>query len=84
MVKPGIDITGEFPRPWTDEVVSAADVMVTIACDDVFPGKRYLKWILGDHAGRSLETVRPSTTRSNDASARCSPSRKYQPADRHR
>jgi arsenate reductase (thioredoxin) len=58
----GIDITGEFPKPWTDEVVRAADVVVTMGCGDscpVFPGKRYEDWTLDDPAGRDVAAVRP-------------------------
>jgi protein-tyrosine-phosphatase len=43
MAEVGIDITAEFPKPWTDEMVRAADVVVTMGCGDacpVFPGKR--------------------------------------------
>ena len=62
MAECGIDITGEFPRPWTDEVVRAADVVVTMGCGDacpIFPGKRYLNWVLDDPAGQGLDEVRP-------------------------
>jgi protein-tyrosine-phosphatase len=62
MAERGIDITGEFPKPWTDELVRAADVVVTMGCGDacpIFPGKRYLNWDLDDPAGQSLEAVRP-------------------------
>ncbi|HYT10667.1 MAG TPA: arsenate reductase ArsC [Mycobacteriales bacterium] len=58
----GIDISGEFPKPWTDEVVRAADVVVTMGCGDacpVFPGKRYEDWTLDDPAGQDLAAVRP-------------------------
>jgi protein-tyrosine-phosphatase len=58
----GIDITGEFPKPWTDEIVRAADVVVTMGCGDacpIFPGKRYENWELTDPAGQSLDAVRP-------------------------
>jgi len=58
----GIDITGEYPKPWTDEVVRAADVVVTMGCGDacpIFPGKRYLNWELDDPAGQSVADVRP-------------------------
>jgi arsenate reductase (thioredoxin) len=58
----GIDISGEFPKPWTDEVVRAADVVVTMGCGDacpVFPGKRYEDWPLDDPAGQGVEAVRP-------------------------
>jgi protein-tyrosine-phosphatase len=62
MAERGIDITGEFPKPWTDEIVRAADVVVTMGCGDacpVLPGKRYLDWELDDPAGKSVEDVRP-------------------------
>lgn len=58
----GIDISEEFPKPWTDEVVRAADVVVTMGCGDacpVFPGTRYVDWELDDPAGQSVEEVRP-------------------------
>jgi arsenate reductase (thioredoxin) len=58
----GIDISGEFPKPWTDEVVRAADVVVTMGCGDscpVFPGKRYEDWSLNDPAGQGVDAVRP-------------------------
>jgi arsenate reductase (thioredoxin) len=58
----GIDISGEYPKPWTDEVVRAADVVVTMGCGDacpVFPGRRYEDWVLDDPAGLALNDVRP-------------------------
>jgi len=58
----GIDISEEFPKPWTDEIVRAADVLVTMGCGDacpIFPGKRYEDWQLDDPAGQGLEAVRP-------------------------
>jgi protein-tyrosine-phosphatase len=57
----GVDMGEEFPKPLTDEVVKAADVVVTIGCGDacpIFPGKRYEDWDLEDPAGKDLETVR--------------------------
>ncbi|WFF04281.1 arsenate reductase ArsC [Micromonospora sp. WMMD964] len=62
MTERGIDITDEFPKPWTDEVIRAADVVVTMGCGDacpVFPGTRYENWDLDDPADRSLADVRP-------------------------
>ena len=62
MAEVGIDISGEFPKPWTDEIVRAADVVVTMGCGDacpIFPGKRYEDWELADPAGQSLADVRP-------------------------
>lgn len=61
MKEVGIDISAEFPKPWTDEVVRAADVVVTMGCGDscpLFPGKR-LDWELDDPAGLGVEQVRP-------------------------
>ncbi len=57
----GLDLSEEFPKPLTDDVVQAADVVVTMGCGDacpVYPGKRYQDWDLTDPAGLSLEEVR--------------------------
>jgi arsenate reductase (thioredoxin) len=57
----GIDVGEEFPKPLTDEVVRAADAVVTMGCGDacpIYPGKRYLDWELDDPAGQPLEVVR--------------------------
>jgi arsenate reductase len=57
----GVDMREEFPKPLTDEVVRAADVVITMGCGDacpIFPGKRYEDWVLDDPAGQDLETVR--------------------------
>lgn len=62
MAERGIDISAEFPKPWTDEVVRAADVVVSMGCGDacpVFPGKRYEDWDIADPAGQALVDVRP-------------------------
>ncbi len=62
MAERGIDISREYPKPWTDEIVRAADVVITMGCGDacpVFPGKRYLDWQLDDPAGKGVEDVRP-------------------------
>ncbi len=62
MQEVGIDITGELPKPWTDEIVRAADVVVTMGCGDacpLFPGKRYEDWQVDDPAGRDVDAVRP-------------------------
>ncbi len=61
MAEVGIDISSEFPKPWTDEIVRAADVVVTMGCGDacpLFPGKRYEDWVLDDPAGEGIEHVR--------------------------
>jgi arsenate reductase (thioredoxin) len=62
MAERGIDITDQSPKPWTDETVGVADVIVTMGCGDtcpVLPGKRYLDWELEDPAGKGVESVRP-------------------------
>lgn len=62
MAEVGIDISGEFPKPWTDEIVRAADVVITMGCGDacpLFPGKRYEDWEIADPAGQSVDEVRP-------------------------
>ncbi len=61
MAEVGIDITREFPKPWTDEIVQAAAVVVTMGCGDAcpfFPGKRYENWELPDPAGQGIDAVR--------------------------
>jgi protein-tyrosine-phosphatase len=62
MAEVGVDLSEEFPKPLTDEVVQAADVVITMGCGDacpIYPGKRYLDWELGDPAGKPVEEVRP-------------------------
>ena len=57
----GVDMAEEFPKPLTDEVVRAADVVITMGCGDacpIYPGKKYEDWELDDPAGQGLETVR--------------------------
>jgi arsenate reductase len=61
MAELGLDISRELPKPLTDDVVRAADVVITMGCGDAcpfYPGKRYLDWDLEDPAGKSLATVR--------------------------
>ncbi len=62
MAEVGIDITTSYPKPWTDEVVRAADAIVTMGCGDacpICPGKRYEDWELTDPAGLGVQAVRP-------------------------
>lgn len=62
MAEVGIDITGEYPKPWTEATVRAADVVVTMGCGDTcpyYPGKRYDDWELADPAGQDVAAVRP-------------------------
>ena len=61
MAEIGVDMSEEFPKPLTDEVVRAADVVITMGCGDacpIYPGKRYEDWALEDPAGQDLEAVR--------------------------
>jgi len=58
----GIDIKGERPTRWSDDVIRAADVIITMGCGDscpIFPGKRYEDWDVEDPAGQDVEHVRP-------------------------
>lgn len=62
MAERDIDISGEYPKPWTDEIVRAADVIITMGCGDacpIFPGRRYEEWILEDPHGQDVAAVRP-------------------------
>ncbi len=57
----GLDMSEEFPKPLTDDVVQAADVVITMGCGDacaIYPGKQYLDWELTDPAGLSIDEVR--------------------------
>jgi arsenate reductase len=62
MAELGIDLAEAFPKPLTDEVVRAADVVVTMGCGDacpIYPGKRYEDWQVGDPAlASTLDDVR--------------------------
>jgi arsenate reductase len=58
----GIDTSRESTKSITDETAQAADLIVTMGCGDacpVYPGKRYLDWVLEDPAGKSIDEVRP-------------------------
>jgi protein-tyrosine-phosphatase len=62
MAEVGIDIAASSPQRWTDEVLQAADVIVTMGCGDacpVIPGKHYVDWPVPDPAGRPLDEIRP-------------------------
>ena len=57
----GVDMGEEFPKPLTNEVVRAADAVITMGCGDacpIYPGKKYEDWALDDPAGQDIETVR--------------------------
>jgi protein-tyrosine-phosphatase len=61
MAEVGIDISAERPHPWTDEIIKASDVIVTMGCGDecpVFPGRQYVDWALEDPKDQPVEKVR--------------------------
>ena len=61
MTEIGLSMDESFPKPLTDDVVQAADVVVTMGCGDacpIYPGKRYVDWELVDPAGQPIEEVR--------------------------
>jgi protein-tyrosine-phosphatase len=61
MKEVGVDMSEAFPKPLTDEVVRAADVVITMGCGDacpIYPGKTYEDWELDDPAGRDVDAVR--------------------------
>jgi protein-tyrosine-phosphatase len=62
MAEVGVDISSGSPKRWTDEMLHAADLVVTMGCGDtcpVIPGKRYEDWDVADPAQKPLEDVRP-------------------------
>lgn len=62
MAEVGIDITGRLPRAWTNDMVGAADVIITMGCGDVcpvYPAKRYQDWAVSDPNGLDVAAVRP-------------------------
>ncbi|CAB5004187.1 MAG: arsenate reductase ArsC [Actinobacteria bacterium] len=61
MAEMGIDLVDAEPKKLTEAAVQASDVVITMGCGDacpIFPGKRYLDWVLDDPAGRPREEVR--------------------------
>ncbi len=57
----GVSIDGKYPKPLTDDVVRAADVVVTMGCGDacpIDPGRRYLDWDIEDPVDLPLAHVR--------------------------
>lgn len=62
MTEVGIDLAAETPKILTDEAALASDYIITMGCGDtcpVYPGKKYLDWVLADPAGQGVEAVRP-------------------------
>ncbi|MFZ3304972.1 MAG: arsenate reductase ArsC [Mycobacterium sp.] len=62
MAERGIDISGGYPKPWTGEILHAADVIVSMGCGEASPatpGRRYEDWPLDDPAGKDVASIRP-------------------------
>ncbi|MFJ5780338.1 three-helix bundle dimerization domain-containing protein [Streptomyces sp. NPDC093094] len=61
LTESGVNITGAYPKPLTEEVVQAADIVITMGCGDacpVVPGRRYLDWPVPDPDGAPIALVR--------------------------
>jgi len=61
MTEAGLSLEEEFPKPLTNEVLAAADVVVTMGCGEscpILPGRRYEDWDIDDPAGQPMEQVR--------------------------
>ena len=61
MTELGVNLDREFSKPLTDDVVQAADIVVTMGCGDacpIYPGKRYLDWELDGPAALGLDDIR--------------------------
>lgn len=61
MSEMGLDLTKDYPKPLTDDVVRASDVVITMGCGDscpIYPGKRYEDWELADPDGLPVAAVR--------------------------
>ncbi|WP_405910829.1 MULTISPECIES: three-helix bundle dimerization domain-containing protein [unclassified Streptomyces] len=61
LTEAGVQATDAFPKPLTDEVVQAADIVITMGCGDacpVVPGRRYLDWPVADPKGAPIAVVR--------------------------
>lgn len=70
MAEAGIDISAEFPKPWADEFVMAADLVITMGCGDacpLLPGKHYGDWELHDPTARHSNRSAPPETKSATA-----------------
>ncbi|MGW5868216.1 arsenate-mycothiol transferase ArsC [Streptomyces sp. NPDC055239] len=62
LVEAGVDLADAHPEPLTDEVVQAADIVITMGCGDacpIFPGKKYVDWAMEDPADQGVEVIRP-------------------------
>lgn len=61
MAEHGLNPATAYPKPWTQEVNRAADVVVSLGVGDatpVFPGTRYLTWQVPSVRGADVVVVR--------------------------
>ncbi|MFE1877540.1 low molecular weight phosphatase family protein [Streptomyces sp. NPDC059496] len=61
LTEAGVDLADAYPKPLTQEVVQAADIVITMGCGDacpVMPGRRYLDWPVADPDGAPIAVVR--------------------------
>ncbi|MFJ8077067.1 low molecular weight phosphatase family protein [Streptomyces sp. NPDC096176] len=61
LTEAGVDLADAYPKPLTEEVVQAADIVITMGCGDacpVVPGRRYLDWPVPDPDGAPIAVVR--------------------------
>ncbi|MFD3682197.1 low molecular weight phosphatase family protein [Streptomyces sp. NPDC058613] len=61
LTETGVDLADAYPKPLTEEVVQAADIVITMGCGDacpVIPGRRYLDWPVPDPDGAPIALVR--------------------------
>lgn len=61
LTEAGVPLEDAYPKPLTDEVVRAADIVITMGCGDacpVIPGHRYLAWRIADPDGTPIAAVR--------------------------
>ncbi|MEJ8670881.1 arsenate reductase ArsC [Streptomyces sp. MS1.AVA.1] len=59
LIEAGVDLTDAFPKPLTDEVVQAADIVITMGCGDACPCSQ----AAGTWTGRSPTRGRPDRRR---------------------
>ena len=66
----GVPVVAEFPKPLTDEVVQAADYVITMGCGDacpIYPGRRYWTGRWPTRSGSPWRRYATSVTTSQPA-----------------
>ena len=77
MARHGLSLADEIPKPLTDDVIRAADVLIAMGCGDscpIYPGKRYLDWASLTQRARVWKRRSRSQPRSTFACVSCSTS----------